>query len=818
MKTLTELYKSHAGKVSDKWSFYLDEYDRILTPYRDKAVRLLELGIQNGGSLELWDQFFRNAEKLVGCDVNPSCADLKYDSARIAVVVADSNTAEAQQEILLHCPRFDIIIDDGSHRPGDIIRFFCRYFQYLDEGGLYLVEDLHCSYWKEFAGGLFHPHSSINFFKRLADVINHEHWAVKRTRLELLDGFARRYGVTFGEELLASIHSIKFLNSLCIIDKQEPLKNTLGPRVVAGTSESVTPGCREHNGEIGSAPDQHYNEWSVRDFPIDEELMRAEAAELGRIIAARDQHIAELNTARSRTEARLTETEAALAQTEAARAQAEGRLTEVDAARVRAEGAVAESQTDKAALEQRIARQSLIAEQLQREKAVLEQTLADLREEHRQALNATDRSTGRLRDIEQSTTWQATAVLRAAAGGLPRPVRRNLRRAARAAYWVLTPHRLPARIRFLRERHQASHARSAATALPGAPIEQNSYSDLSPGAPPLESWMTSIGLSWPVRRPKLQIFPADWLARGPVATEDADFSYSIDEFIAFRDILFLSGSADHKQKQIIAVFVVFHGAVQRLSMGANDGQPLRFDLRLTVPANQPDSQIRVGFEFTDGSRFLIEAPYRQSWAEAPSHQVFQNFQAMVRQIDRGQILEIGSRARSGTLYREFIPAGMSYVGLDILDGPNVDVVGDAHELSRHFAPETFDAAYSIAVFEHLLMPWKAAIELNKVLKPGGVAFIASHQTFNLHEVPWDFWRFSDKAWHALFNKFTGFEILEAQMGERAYIVGGFLNPMTWLMDRAPAFMASTVICRKIGPCAEQWHADLASLVDSVYPQ
>src|ERR1700686_4573748 len=337
MKTLTELYKSHAGKVSDKWSLYLDEYNRLLTPYRDKTVRLLELGIQNGGSLELWDQFFPNAEKLVGCDVNPSCADLKYDGARIVVVAGDSNTQEGQQAILAHCPRFDIIIDDGSHRPGDIIRFFCRYFRYLDEGGLYLVEDLHCSYWKEFAGGLFHPHSTMNFFKRLADVVNHEHWAVERTRLELLDGFARRYGVTFGEELLASIHSIKFLNSLCIIDKQEPLKNTLGPRVVAGTSESVTPGCREHNGEIGSGPDQHYNEWSVRDFPIDEELMRAEAADLGRIIAARDQHIAKLNTARSRTEARLTETEAALAQTEAARAQAEGRVTEVDAARGRRE-------------------------------------------------------------------------------------------------------------------------------------------------------------------------------------------------------------------------------------------------------------------------------------------------------------------------------------------------------------------------------------------------------------------------------------------------------------------------------------------------
>jgi hypothetical protein len=438
MKTLDELYISHAGKLSDKWSLYLDEYNRLLAPYRDKAVRLLELGIQNGGSLEIWDQFFPNAEKIVGCDVNPNCADLKYDSARIAVVVADSNTKEAQQEILSHCPRFDIIIDDGSHRPGDIIRFFGQYFQYLDESGLYLVEDLHCSYWKEFAGGLFHPHSSMNFFKRLADVINHEHWAVERTRLELLHGFARRYGVTFGEQLLASIHSVKFLNSLCVIDKQEPVKNTLGLRVVAGTTETVTFGWREHNAEVPTALDQRYNEWSARDFPIDEELMRAEAVELGRLIAARDQHtleldrhILELIAARDQTEARLAEATAARRQAEAVLVDTETKLHE----------AAADAEH----------RRTIIKE-LQAHGAELEQTVTVLSGDNRRLLDAAARYLEQLRAIEQSTTWRARAGLRAAAARLPRPIGRSLRWSARALYWLLlTPFHILARIRLMRE-------------------------------------------------------------------------------------------------------------------------------------------------------------------------------------------------------------------------------------------------------------------------------------------------------------------------------------------------------------------------------
>jgi SAM-dependent methyltransferase len=53
-------------------------------------------------------------------------------------------------------------------------------------------------------------------------------------------------------------------------------------------------------------------------------------------------------------------------------------------------------------------------------------------------------------------------VRRTAAGWLPQPVRHNLRRAAKATYWALTPHRMPPRLRFLRERHRPS----AVLALP----------------------------------------------------------------------------------------------------------------------------------------------------------------------------------------------------------------------------------------------------------------------------------------------------------------------------------------------------------------
>jgi hypothetical protein len=160
---------------------------------------MLEIGIQNGGSLDVWTIYFRDALVIVGCDINPDCARLCYADPRVTVVVGDANTDEVERRIAAASPQFDLILDDGSHRSGDMIRSFARYFPRLVDGGLFVVEDVHCSYWQAFEGGLFDPTSSMSFFKRLADVVNHEHWGVPMTRRGILADFATRYGVEIDE-------------------------------------------------------------------------------------------------------------------------------------------------------------------------------------------------------------------------------------------------------------------------------------------------------------------------------------------------------------------------------------------------------------------------------------------------------------------------------------------------------------------------------------------------------------------------------------------------------------------------------------------
>lgn len=270
--SLRDLYDAHRGKVSDKWSIYLDTYDQIFSEYRNKPVRILEIGVQNGGSLEIWQKYFPNVEIIVGCDIDLACGNLVFDGQNVSIAIGDANIDEVESKIVAISEKFDIIIDDGSHLSSDIIRSFARYFPHLSEGGMYIAEDLHCSYWQEFEGGLYHPLSSMAFFKRLLDVVNHEHWGMDRRRVDALATFADRHKVAFDETSLASIHSVEFLNSLCVVTKRPIPENVLGARSVHGRVALADGRMVPFDDTKSEAADQTGNPWSLKTTTMEEEI------------------------------------------------------------------------------------------------------------------------------------------------------------------------------------------------------------------------------------------------------------------------------------------------------------------------------------------------------------------------------------------------------------------------------------------------------------------------------------------------------------------------------------------------------------------
>ena len=272
MPTIPDLYRRRRDKVSDKWASYLDAYDRLFSGYRFLPLRLLEIGVQNGGSLEIWAEYFPNARRIIGCDVDPRVAQLEYTDRRVVVIVGDANSDATQAAIRRRARVLELVIDDGSHRSSDVVRSFARYFAMVAYGGAYVVEDVHASYWSEFEGGLYHPQSSMAFFKRLADSVNHQHWGLAKADRDLYAGFMDEYGLALGEEVLRSVHSVEFMNSLCVIRKERPTRNLLGRRVVAGSHAAVEPDIVRHSREVLKPPDQSRNPWSARDMSPEEEL------------------------------------------------------------------------------------------------------------------------------------------------------------------------------------------------------------------------------------------------------------------------------------------------------------------------------------------------------------------------------------------------------------------------------------------------------------------------------------------------------------------------------------------------------------------
>lgn len=238
MTSLTELFELRQhGNVADKWSSYLREYDRLFAAYTTRLVNFLEIGVQNGGSLDVWASYFAKGSRIVGCDINPLIGELQFESAGVAVVIGDINQVATRNSIFKQAQLFDIVIDDGSHTSPDIIQTFCSLFGRVADGGLYVIEDMHCSFWLNFGGGLHHPKSAYAFFKALVDVCNYEHWGLPIKPAE----FMISLGFDVGElaEYLGHIHSIEFLNSLCVIHKQSPEQNRLGFRVVKGNVHTV---------------------------------------------------------------------------------------------------------------------------------------------------------------------------------------------------------------------------------------------------------------------------------------------------------------------------------------------------------------------------------------------------------------------------------------------------------------------------------------------------------------------------------------------------------------------------------------------------
>lgn len=175
--TLKEAFDAHrapGSRVISKHDNYFTLYDRVLAPWRDRPVTLIEIGVQHGGSVQMWKRYLAPGSTVIGLDIYPACQQFQEEGIRI--LTGDQSDRAFLERVVAEAGPADIIIDDGSHIPRhQIASFEALFAQTLKPGGVYIVEDCHTSYWPRYGGGERRRGSFIEYAKRAVDDLNWWH-------------------------------------------------------------------------------------------------------------------------------------------------------------------------------------------------------------------------------------------------------------------------------------------------------------------------------------------------------------------------------------------------------------------------------------------------------------------------------------------------------------------------------------------------------------------------------------------------------------------------------------------------------------------
>jgi len=201
MGRLRDIFEANTeGNQIHKWLHYFDIYERHFEKYVGKEVNILEIGIYHGGSLKMWKEYFGEKVRLYAIDINPNCKAFEDDRTKIFIGSQEDRTF--LRNVKTQLPPMDIIIDDGGHTMRQQIVSYEELYGQVKSDGIYLVEDLHTSYWRRFGGGVGRKSTFIEYSKHFIDQLNSWHYK------EQPDDFAR---VT---------HSIHYYDSIVVLEKR----------------------------------------------------------------------------------------------------------------------------------------------------------------------------------------------------------------------------------------------------------------------------------------------------------------------------------------------------------------------------------------------------------------------------------------------------------------------------------------------------------------------------------------------------------------------------------------------------------------------
>jgi hypothetical protein len=226
MNDLQLYFEQNKGRLINKWHHYFEVYDTYLSKYRNKEIVILEIGVFQGGSLQMWKHYFGEKAKIYGVDINPDCKQFEEDN--IEIFIGSQSDEKFLRELKSKIPPIDILIDDGGHEMKQQIVTFQELFSHIKKDGVYINEDLHTSYWFDYGGGYLRQGTFIEYSKKLIDQLNAYHSEQEKFQVN---------------DFTKSAYSIHYYDSMIVIEKREistPLHSTTGQPTIDFTNTKKT--------------------------------------------------------------------------------------------------------------------------------------------------------------------------------------------------------------------------------------------------------------------------------------------------------------------------------------------------------------------------------------------------------------------------------------------------------------------------------------------------------------------------------------------------------------------------------------------------
>jgi SAM-dependent methyltransferase len=136
---LNELGQHHGTDKHYYHNYYTRVYENLLRPYKSHCD-ILEIGVLGGASLKIWDDFFESGV-VHGADIQPK----SLDYGRTECFIVDQSNEDSLKSFAENGQKYDIIVDDGSHRMRDQQSTVQILFKSLKSGGYFVIEDVQTS-------------------------------------------------------------------------------------------------------------------------------------------------------------------------------------------------------------------------------------------------------------------------------------------------------------------------------------------------------------------------------------------------------------------------------------------------------------------------------------------------------------------------------------------------------------------------------------------------------------------------------------------------------------------------------------------------